>query len=96
MSRITMQENPEYTQKYPSEFNVNLEVTDTSGGRHSAHTSYPKGHHRNPMSDADVEAKFRGLSSEVLGDSQADQVLELVWGLESVSSLDDVLDAMVV
>ena len=96
ISRITMQENPEYTQKYPSEFNVSLEVTDKSGGRHSAHTSYPKGHYRNPMSDADVEAKFRGLSSGVLGDSQADQVLELVWGLESLPTLDDLLDAMVV
>ena len=96
ISRITMQENPEYTEKYPSEFNVSLEVTDKSGGRHKAHTSYPKGHSHNPMSDDEVETKFRGLSSGVLGDSQQDRVLELVWDLESLTSLDDLLDAMVV
>ena len=96
ISRITMEANQEYTQKYPSEFNVNLEITDKSGARHRAHTSYPKGHRHNPMSDAEVEAKFRGLSSGVLAESQADRVLELVWDLESLPTLDDLLDAMVV
>ena len=96
ISKITMEEIPEYTNKYPEEFNIRLELTDKSGLSHVAHTSYPKGHRHNPMSDAEVESKFRRLSAGVLSESQANRVQELVWDLESLPGLEELLDAMVV
>ena len=85
-----------YTQKYPRESNVRLEITDKSGGCHVAHTSYPRGHRNNPMSNDEVEAKFRRLSSGVLSQNQEDRVLELTWRLESLPGLEELFDALVV
>ena len=39
-----------------------------------------------PMSDADLEIKFRGLSEEVLGAAQTRELIALCW---SVASLPD-------
>ena len=83
ISKITIDENQDYTEKYPQEFNIRMEVTDRSGRNHVAQTSYPKGHQNNPLSDAEVEAKFRRLSDGVLSESQEQRVLEQVWELES-------------
>ena len=96
ISKITMEENPEYTLRYPQESNVRLEIKGGGGQSHVAQTSYPRGHRNNPMSDEEVEAKFRRLSAEVLSQSQQDRVLELTWQLESLSGLEDLFDALVV
>jgi len=96
ISKITMEENPEYTLRYPQESNVRLEIKGDGGQSHVAQTSYPRGHRNNPMSDEEVEAKFRRLSAEVLSQSQQDRVLELTWQLESLSGLEDLFDALVV
>lgn len=96
ISKITMEENPEYTKKYPEEFNVRLEVTEKSGQSHVAHTSYPKGHRNNPLSDDEVDAKFRRMSAGVLSQTQEDRVLELAWQLEALPGLEELFDSLVV
>jgi 2-methylcitrate dehydratase PrpD len=37
-----------------------------------------------PMSDADLEAKFRGLADGILSKKQADEVIRLCWTVESL------------
>jgi 2-methylcitrate dehydratase PrpD len=37
-----------------------------------------------PMSDSDLEAKFRGLADGILTDKQADEVIRLCWAVESL------------
>ena len=51
IAKIAIQENVEFTRRYPKELNCRIEVTDRSGGSYTAHTAYPKGHRSNPMSD---------------------------------------------
>jgi 2-methylcitrate dehydratase len=96
ISKMTMEENPQYTQSYPQESNVRLEIVTTGGQSHVTQTSYPRGHRNNPMSDDEVEAKFRRLSAEVLSQGQQDRALEFAWRLESLPGLDDLFDALVV
>lgn len=96
ISKITMEEDPEFTRRYPAEFNVRILVTDKAGATFEAHTSYPKGHHQNPMTDSEVEDKFRGLASGIFSDSQQQRALELAWGLDGADGLDDLMDAIVV
>ena len=73
-----------------------MEVTGASGQSHQAQTSYPKGHQKNPLSDEELEVKFRSLSSGVWSDNQSSAALEMLWSLEDLSSLDDVLSGLVV
>jgi 2-methylcitrate dehydratase PrpD len=51
------------------------------------HVEHAIGSIARPMSDADLERKFTGLSDEVLGAAAARKLLDLCWRLES---LDDV------
>ena len=96
ISKISIEENEEYTGKYPGEYNIYMEVTDRSGHTHTAHTSYPKGHQNNPLSDEELEAKFRGLSSGVWSEGQTETALETLWALEDLTSLDELMDSLVV
>ena len=96
MSKMTLEEDPEFSANYPEEYNCRIEVTQASGRRASAYTRNPKGHRLNPMNDSEVETKFRGLTRGILSDGKADRVLELAWALDRQADLDDLFDSMVI
>jgi 2-methylcitrate dehydratase PrpD len=48
-----------------------------------------------PMSDADLEAKFRGLASSVLSKAQIDRLIALCWGIGEMGSAADLARATV-
>ena len=96
MARMSLVEDPEFTAKYPGEYNSRITITDRSGGVHTSHTAYLKGHPKNPLSDAEVEAKFRAFSSGVLTAQQRGQALEAIWALDSLQNLDDLFDNLVI
>ena len=89
-------EEPEFTRRYPAESCTRIEVTTTDGRRMTAETSHPKGHLRNPLTDAGVEAKFRRLVSSALGAERCDRVLAEVWNLENAATLDKLFDSLVI
>ncbi len=68
-----------------------VEVTTTSGERHRAEVPYHRGHWKNPMTDAEVEAKFRALAAGVLALEQTDHLLDRLWHLEQVEDIGDVI-----
>jgi 2-methylcitrate dehydratase len=93
---MAIEEDKEFTQRFPQEGNCRMEVTTVSGQRLVAHTAYPKGHQRNPLSDADVEAKFRRLTEAVLTEQQCSTALELLWSVEGLPHLQALFDTLVV
>jgi 2-methylcitrate dehydratase len=96
IAKMTMEENPEFTRRYPGEYNCRIEATTHSGRQYVAATAYPKGNRHNPLDDAEVDTKFRRLSAGVLTDTQCDRALELIWALEQQPGLEELLDALVV
>ncbi len=52
---------------------------------------YHKGRYLNPMTDAEVEAKFRSLAKDLLSPHQTDQLLDRLWHLEEVEDIREVL-----
>jgi 2-methylcitrate dehydratase PrpD len=42
-----------------------------------------------PMSDAALEAKFRGLADGVLMETEADRLIDLCWGVETLADVAD-------
>ena len=73
-----------------------IDVTTTDGRQLTAETRYPRGHRGNPLTDAEVEAKFRGLAIDALGSEGCDRVLAHAWGLEKSQTPDALLESVVV
>ena len=96
ISKITITEDPEFTRRYPGEYNCYMEVIDRDGHSHVAETTFPKGHRSNPLDDSEVEAKFRRLSADVLTTGQCDQALQLIWSLEELPQLEELFDSLAV
>ena len=64
-----------------------VEVRLRDGSVRTGETAVPKGDAANPLSDAELEAKFRICASRALGDAPAARVLDLI---RDVARLDDV------
>lgn len=56
------------------------------GSTYSRHVEHALGSLQRPMSDADLEAKFRGLADGILSNRQNDELIRLCW---SVAELPD-------
>ena len=72
-----------------------MEITTTSGQRCTAETAYPKGHRQNPLTDAELEAKFRHLAADTLPEPQCRAALAQLWSLEQAPNLRALFDSLV-
>jgi len=93
IGRLTVVEEPEFTRRYPGESRTRVEVTSADGRQMAAETAYPKGHRGNPLTDAEVEAKFRGLVAGRLPADRCDRALAEAWSLDGAASVDALLEA---
>lgn len=76
---------------------LNIVTVETTDGRtHTARVPYHLGHFKRPMSDRDLEDKFRGLCRGLLSDRQQDAVLAATWRLDEADDLGDYLALLVV
>ncbi len=96
INKMRIDENPEFTERYPQQYNCRMEVIKNNGQTEVASTSYPKGHGENPLSDAEVDAKFKRLACPTVTEQQCEQALELIWSLENLPNLRDIFDSLVV
>jgi 2-methylcitrate dehydratase len=96
ISKMTIEEEPIFTQRFPQELNCWMEVTTTSGQRFTAETAYPKGHQQNPLKDAELDAKFQHLAAAILPEPQCRTALTHLWSLEEAPNLRALFDSLVV
>jgi 2-methylcitrate dehydratase len=96
IKKLKVVEEPEFSRRYPAESCTRIEVTTSDGRRAAAETSHPKGHYRNPLTDREVEEKFRGLASGALGAEGCDRVIAGMWGLEKSANLDKLFESLVI
>lgn len=87
MQKIRVVEQPEFIGRYPQAMPTRLTVRTTSGKDYVRQVDHPLGHPRRPMSDREVEDKFRSLARGKLSRAQVSQVIELVWRLETVKDI---------
>jgi 2-methylcitrate dehydratase len=95
IAKLRVTEDPELTRRYPAESCTRIELTTTDGRRVTVETSHPKGHRRNPLTDLEVEGKFRNLAGAALGADGCDRALAEAWALEGAKSLDGLFDSLV-
>ena len=77
-----------------SEFNLcGLEIVLKSGERKTVRVEYHRGHFKNPMTDAEMEEKFRSMARKQLSADRVDGLLRQLWALESVPKVGDLIAA---
>ena len=96
IKKLTVTEDPGFTRRYPAESCSRIEVTTTDGRRLAVETNYPEGHRGNPLTDREVEGKFRGLASSALGAQGCNRVLGEIWNLDKVATLDRLFGTLVI
>ena len=89
--RVKVAVSEEANQRAPEAMLCDVEVVTNSGERYTAEVPYHKGHYKNPMTDAEVEAKFRSLAQDFLSPAQTDTLLEKLWNLEQVEGIGEVI-----
>jgi len=88
---VKIQATEEADARMPDAMLCRLKLVTKSGETHEAVVEYHKGHWKNPMSDNDVEAKFRLLAAKVLKPGQTDQLLERLWKLEDLTDAGEIV-----
>ena len=77
--------------RYPSGIPNRITLTLKDGTVLAKEVEFPRGHAGNPMTDAEVEAKFRRAVEPKYGKPRADAILARCWELESLTSVTDLI-----
>lgn len=91
IERTTIRERPDFSQRYPGEWNCRIELTLRGGGYRAHKARYFKGHAQDPLTDTEIEMKFRGLAARVLTPVQINRVLFTAWQLEKLDDIGELL-----
>jgi len=84
-------------ERMEQEFNLcELEVVLKSGARETVRVEYHRGHFKNPMTDAEMEEKFRLMAGKHLGTGRVDDLLRLLWQIESAPQVSALIAATLV
>ena len=84
ISRIKCNASEEATKRVSEALLCEVDVILRSGERKSVRVEHHRGHWRNPMSDAEVETKFRTLVDGMLPSSKVDALTAQLWKLEDL------------
>src|SRR6266498_4008473 len=96
VQRVQVQRHEELSARYPEAVGNLVTVRLRPGGELSQRVDYPRGHAKNPLSDAGVEAKFLTLAEPRLGRDRAQGVLRWLWRLDEIRDWDALRGLMAV
>jgi 2-methylcitrate dehydratase len=91
VARVRVHRDPALTARYPRGIPNRITVTLKNGKQLVREVEFPRGHNLNPMSDAEVETKFRTLAEPHCGKERADRILAACWELEKLKDAGELL-----
>jgi 2-methylcitrate dehydratase len=96
MKRVTVKEDRDLTAAYPGSIANRVTVKLDDGKTLAAQVDDPRGHPKNPMTEEEIEEKFRLLTRGILRESQVEKVLEFVRTVEKQRDVSLLLGSCVV
>jgi len=93
--RVEVSADPEMSPRDADHPTARVRITLRDGRTLEATTTVVRGDAANPVPAADVLAKFRGLSSPVLGDARARRVVEAVHEIDTRKDIRDLTASLV-
>lgn len=87
MNKVQIVADEALTKLYPEQFPAQVTVDLRDGRSFSAEMYYPKGDPSNPLSDAELETKFRLNAEGLLAGEQIDEMVDLVFHLSTITDM---------
>lgn len=95
IDKIEVVKDPDLDRMYPEAMPDRVEVRLKNGTALSREIIYPKGHPKNPLTDLEVEEKFRRLGGWYFEGNGIDRVLNFLWSLEKIKDAGEVLNMFI-
>jgi 2-methylcitrate dehydratase len=92
MQKIKIAESAEFTRQFPGALITEIEVLTRQGARLVERASYPRGHAKNPMTEEDIESKFKILADNVMKPGARDALLAALWSVDQAAQIGRVLE----
>jgi 2-methylcitrate dehydratase len=89
--KIKVHRDAQLNERYPRGIPNRLTVTLADGRKLVKEVEFPRGHSHNPMTDAEVEHKFRMLVEPRYGKEKADRILAACWALDRLTAAGDLI-----
>jgi 2-methylcitrate dehydratase len=89
--RVKVAVSAEADQHMPEAMRCHFTLVTKSGVTHTTMVDYHKGHYKNPLSDVEIEAKFRALAAPVLATAQTDRLLAALWKVEDAADAGEIV-----
>lgn len=87
MKKIRVVLEPEFVNRYPASMPTRVTVRTREGKTYTTQRDLPVGHPGNPMSDQELETKFRRLVTRRLGRARTEQLIRKVWRLDQMKDI---------
>jgi 2-methylcitrate dehydratase len=87
IARIKVTEDPELDKLYPGARPADLEICTTSGQAYQNRVDYPRGDPNNPMSEEEVQLKFRKLARPLMREKRIQKIIDTVGRIEQVEDV---------
>lgn len=91
LAKVELNEDPEISSLYPTQWPTILEITDIQGNSVSARIDYPQGDPENPVSDEQLRDKFRELATLQHSFDFTEGLIHQISHLEKVNDLSQLL-----
>lgn len=71
-----------------------VEVQTVDGNAYAQRAEYRKGQRNNPLNQAELEAKFMRLATEVVSERRAQEIMHVVLNLEQLDDMNEIVELM--
>lgn len=89
LKKIQVIADPEIDALFPKIKRARVHITDHSGKVYSAQIDDAKGSPKNPMSDQDLEEKFRANSKHQLSEKRCEQIIEATRNFSEINNVKE-------
>jgi 2-methylcitrate dehydratase len=94
VAKVKVHRDAALSARYPAGIPNRLTITLGDGKQLVKEVEFPRGHARNPMSDTEVEAKFRRMAEPRFGKDRCGAILAACWRLDKLQNAGDLAKLM--
>ena len=94
MKKIRVVRDDDFVDRYPAAMPTRITIRTREGKGYTKQKDLPLGHPGNPMSDRDLEAKFRSLVGRRLGHTRTERLIRNVWQLDRLNNIGTLMPLM--
>ena len=102
LEKITVEGDPTIPPQSKIKYTVGIgydgkcEITTKDGRKFEKHIQIPKGYwDGEPLSDKELEDKFKGIASKYMDDAQMKKIIDTVWKVDQLADMGELTKLMV-